>query len=145
MPKVNTGKNRLLCRISCFQNTALCTPLIRSQLLSSPMNTIAKIGQSVELECTTNATLPLNWDFAEVNSTRFEHIYRNEVFESNFSSRYYMYNISSSVKRHWVLVINSVDIYHAGTYKCGNVYEPKFIQMNATAQLAVMGKTFKFA
>ena len=118
---------------------------MRGQLLSSPMNTIAKIGQRVELNCSTNATLPLTWDFADVNSTRFEHTYRNEIVESKFSSRYDVYNISSSVERHWVLVINSVDIYHAGTYKCGNAYEPKVIQMNATAQLAVIGKTLKFA
>src|SRR6218665_1215611 len=141
VPKVNTGENRLLCRISCFQNTVLCTPLTRSQLLSSPMNTIAKIGQRVELECSTNATVPLEWYFAEVNSTRFEDVYRNEVIERKFSSRYY--NVSSSVNGRFALVIGSVDMYHAGTYICQNTYNPQSIQMNATAQLVVIGMTLK--
>src|SRR6218665_1220933 len=93
-----------------FQNTVLCAPLTRSQLISSPMNTIAKIGQRVELECSTNVTLPLIWDFAKVNSTRFDPIYSLEMITSNFSSRY---KVNTTIKGRVSLVIDSVDMDHA--------------------------------
>jgi len=117
-------------------NTALCTQPTRSQLLSSPFNTIAKIGQRVELECSTSALLPLRWDFAEVNSTRFEAVYRLETITRKCSSRY---KVNTTTKGRFALVIDSVDIAHAGTYRCQN--EPNYdsLERNASAQLAVIG------
>jgi len=61
-----------------YSNSALCKRLVRSELLFFSINTIAKVGQRVELECSTNLAIPLRWDFAEVNCTQFEIIYFNE-------------------------------------------------------------------
>src|SRR6218665_648429 len=108
----------------------------RSQLLSSPMNTIAKIGQRVELECSTNAILPLIWNFAKVNSTRFETVYHLEAIISNFSSRY---KVNTTKGGRVALVIDSVDMDHAGTYRCKNTptYNPQ--DRNVSAQLVIIG------
>src|SRR6218665_2394602 len=92
--------------------------LVRSELLSFPINTIAKVGERVEFECSTNVTTPLRWDFAEVNSTKFEYIYLNEEISNNFSSRY---KVETPTNGTWTLVINSTDMSHAGTYRCSTI------------------------
>src|SRR6218665_2958870 len=111
----------------------------RSQLLSSPMNTIAKIGHRVELECSTNATAPLVWRFKGINSTQFEDIYLNGQITREFSS---IYKVNTSINGRWNLVIDSVAVDQAGTYRCENTetYDPHAIVMNVSAELVVTGK-----
>src|SRR6218665_863947 len=98
-------------------NTALYTQPARSQLLSSPIDTIAKIGHRVELECSTNATTQLIWRFKGVNSTQFELIYLNGQIALEFWSRY---KVNTTVNGRWDLVIDSVTGVQAGTYRCEN-------------------------
>src|SRR6218665_220411 len=101
------------------------------------MNTIAFVGRRVEFECSTNVTLPLRWDFAEVNSTRFEPVYYLEKILSNFSSRY---KVNTTIKGRFALVIDSVDMDHAGTYRCQNTQTYNSQDRNVSAQLVVIGK-----
>ena len=106
------------------------------------MNTIAFVGRRVAFECSTNVTLPLRWDFAEVNSTGFKNIYRLGKIINNFSSRYKVVNIT--IEGRWTLVIDSVDMDHAGTYRCQNTptYNPQ--DRNVSAQLFVISKPLQF-
>src|SRR6218665_3020067 len=111
----------------------------RSQLLSSPMNTIAKIGHRVELECSTSATAPLIWRFKGVNSTQFEDIYLNGQISQKVSSTY---KVNTSINGRWNLIIDSVAVAQAGTYRCENAetYDPQAIAMKVSAELIVIGK-----
>src|SRR6218665_24718 len=78
---------------------------------------VFKIHSVTRLTGSTNVTLPLIWDFAEVHSTRFQDIYNTETIKSKFSSRY---KVNTTTKGRFALVIDSVDTDRAGTYRCRN-------------------------
>ena len=103
------------------------------------MNKIVNTGQRVELKCSTNATAPLIWRFKGVNSSQFETIYLNGQISKKFSSSY---KVNTSINGRWDLVIDSVALAQAGTYRCENIetYDPQAIVMKVSAELIVIGK-----
>ena len=101
-------------------------------ILTPPKNTVALLGKTVILECTTNLSTPVRW---KVNS---DIIYYNEVITESLRSRFRIENSSYGTHN---LVIDKVDLSHAGTYICLPTVYPGEREEGFSAQLTVLGKS----
>lgn len=126
-------------------------------LITVPKNTVAKFGDRVELECSTNETIssfsefysdsedkaiPLDWMLSSSTSSTAElSIYRSDHFVQNLSSRF---PIGKTTRGSYNLIVNAVDFSFAGTYTCS---EPQLLQdrhNHASAELIVIGIVLLF-
>lgn len=110
-----------------------------STLSSGPMNTVSVEGETVKMESSRNSSeLPINWEFASAGSSQFLTIYTSARITVNLSSRYKIYTDN---RTRYDIVIDSVDLSHAGTYICTPITEDVIDEVPATAQLTVLGET----
>src|SRR6218665_2863182 len=112
-------------------------PFTYSELLSMPMNAVSVVGNRVKLECSTqpHVLYPVDWEFAPAGSNRFSYIYASRRLTASLSSRY---KIDTDGKTRYDVVIDSVDLSHAGTYRCMPLSDEL---KNVSAQLTVLGET----
>src|SRR6218665_1921352 len=101
---------------------------------TSPKNTVALLGKKVVIECTTNLSTPVRW---KVNS---EIIYYNEVITESLRSKFRI-ETSSDGTYMYNLIIDEVDLSHAGTYICLPTVYPGEREEGFSAQLTVLGKS----
>ena len=99
------------------------------------MNTVSVVGNKTKMECSRNFLHhSVEWEFAPADSSSFSYIYTNRKTES-VTSRY---KIDTDNELRYDIVIDSVDLSHAGTYRC------TVGSTSASAQLIVLGISFKF-
>src|SRR6218665_400608 len=102
-------------------------------LINAPNSKVAKLGDRVEFECSTNETTPdssglqtytnapeeanpLVWIFLSATSSTEEFIYRGGFVPQKLSLKYAI--AGETIRGRYNLVINSVDLTFAGTYTC---------------------------
>lgn len=111
--------------------------LTLSDILTKPMNTMSFVGNKTRIECSRDASdLPIDWEFNSVDTSGtpgFSYIYINRRFTKSLSSRYKIDTDGTSL---YDIVIDSVDFYHAGSYRCTGGLT------SASAELIVLGINF---
>jgi|SRR6218665_2062544 len=111
------------------------------QLTAVPKNTIAKLGDRVELECGTDASIPVSWHFSLAGSQNSMFIYYSGVITFNISDKYVIDNIETG---RYNLIMNSVDLSMGGTYTCSDAPRSQGSQQSTglpgTAELIVIGR-----
>jgi len=106
-----------------------------STILTKPINTVSVVGNKTKMKCSRNLLhLPVEWEFAPVRPNSFSYIYTRERITGNMSSRY---KIDTDNEARYDIVIDSVDLSHAGTYRC------TVGSSSASAQLIVLGISFR--
>lgn len=109
-----------------------------SVFLTKPTNTVSFVGERVRIECSSNPSdLLVDWEFARAGSNSFSYIYTGERITESLTSRYKM---DTDGKTRYDIVIDSVDLSHAGRYRCTPVTGQL---LSATASLTVLGIGFK--
>lgn len=146
-------RNSIPIRISIFgcsgmHITLILTVLImqrsfsRSVQLTKPINTVSYVGKMVKMECIRSPSeLPIDWGYASISSNDFSLIYTVGQITEGVSSRY---KIDSNDKKRYDIVIDSVDFFHAGTYRCRPVTE-EFNGIWNSARLIVLGERLYFS
>lgn len=98
---------------------------------------VSVVGTKAVMECRRNASvLPINWEFAPAGSNNFSYIYTSERMTQRLSSRY---KIDTDGSTRWDIVIDSVDLSHAGTYRCEPITKEVLNAPSFSAQLIVLG------
>ena len=106
-----------------------------SAFVSRPMNTVSTAKSRVKMECSRNPHVyPVDWEFAPVGSTDFLYINAGRRITERQSSRYMI--DTDNISR-YDIVIDSVDLSHAGTYRCTPLTEKP---IRALAELIVLGE-----
>src|SRR6218665_1635399 len=110
-------------------------------MLTGPNNTIVKLGDNVEFECsmptsaTTPQTIPLDWAFISATSSQnIQYLYTCGQITHNISSKY---AIKNTARGGYNLIVNSVDHSFGGTYTCSELGDQG---ASASAELIVIGK-----
>lgn len=98
----------VLITVSCVGNTV-------SSLITVPKNTVAKLGDRVELECSTNAQIPVRWEFSIADSHNKSIVYHSGIITHSLQDKY---AIDNNRKGQYNLIVNSVDLSFGGTYTC---------------------------
>lgn len=94
--------------VSCVGNTV-------SSLITVPKNTVTKLGDRVELECSTNAQSPVRWEFSIADSHNKSIVYHSGIITHSLQDKY---TIDNNRKGRYNLIVNSVDLSFGGTYTC---------------------------
>jgi len=111
-----------------------------SAFISKPMNTVSVVGNKTKIECSRNPhpSHPVNWVFSPAGSKDFSRIYIGKRITESLSS---MYKIDTDNRTRYDIVIDSVDMSHAGTYRCTPIAEE---QLRASAELIVIGEKITY-
>lgn len=105
---------------------------------TKPKNTVSIVGTKAKMECRRNTSvLPINWEFASTGSNNFSYIYASRRLTESLSSRY---NIDTDGKTRYDVVMDSVDLFHAGTYRCEPITKEVINASSDSAQLVVIGR-----
>src|SRR6218665_848797 len=109
-----------------------------SSQLTKPINTISFVGDTVKMECSNNSSMaPIDWEFTLAGFNNESFIYSAGRITEKLSSRYW---IETDSKSRYDIVIDSVDLSHAGTYRCMPNTKEVINTSSYTAQLIVLGK-----
>lgn len=115
--------------------------LTRSAQLPRPVNTVSLEGNRVKIECSRNSSnLPVDWEFSSSGNSAFSDIYTVGQLTENLSSRY---KVDIDNKTRYDIVIDSVDMSDAGTYRCTIFTNDATNPPSYSAQLIVLGKVVK--
>ena len=85
-----------------------------------------------ELNCVTNSSGPINWEFSFHGSTTYSWIFLNSLMTQTHEKRYKIDSSHGSYR----LIIESVDWSYAGRYRCT---DEAGLGEAAIAQLTVIG------
>lgn len=107
----------------------------QASFLSFPRNEMALANESVQLQCSTGSEKPLRWYVTYSGTTETKTLFGRGNLSSAGESKY---RIDTSAR--YNLIIDSVDLSHAGTYICAE--EPFGLEVEA--KLAVIGKIKSF-
>lgn len=125
-----------MCIVSIFSTQY---PFALSAILSQPMNTVAVAKSRVKLGCRRHPhVFPVDWEFAPASSNDFSYIYTSQLITERLSSRY---KIDTDNRSRYDVVIESVDVFHAGTYRCTPITEEVVSLSSYSAELAVLGES----
>ena len=109
-------------------------------LTAVPKNTVAKLGDGVELECITNAIIPVRWEFSISGSQNKTFIYHSGVITHRLRDKYVMDNSRTG---RYNLVMNSVDLSLGGTYTCSDTpssqSDQQSTRLSGSADLILIG------
>lgn len=111
-------------------------------MLTGPNNTIVKLGDNVEFECSTSATtpIPLEWAFTSATSSHEKQVlYYSGEITHNLTSKY---AIKNTTPGGYNLIMDSVDHSFSGTYTCSESEEQH--HAFASAELIVIGRAVLF-
>lgn len=95
-------------------------------------NLVAVIGDGIELKCNADWNQYVIWGFTSYNTSKDEEIYFGDNISSLFKSRY-----KSIIGQH-NLIIDSVDLDHAGIYQCVTIPTDNI----TVSHLAVLGRAY---
>lgn len=110
---------------------------MRSAHSPKPMNTVSFVGDRVKMECSSSSsTSPVDWEFALARSSDFSLICSFGRITESLSSRY---KIDTENRTRYNIIVDSVDLSHAGTYRCTPITE-EFNVPSDSAQLIVLGE-----
>ena len=101
------------------------------------------MGDRIKMECSSrpNSSLPVDWEFTSVGSSDVVSIYTVGEITESLSSRY---KIDTDGKTRYDIVIDSVDFFHAGRYKCTPITEAIISAATYSAELIVLGMSAHF-
>ena len=116
--------------------------LTRAVHLPRPVNTVSLERSRAKMECSRNpSNLPIDWQFSSAENSIFSDIYTVGQITETLAS---MYKVDTDNKTRYAIVIDSVDMSHAGTYKCTILTDDAKDPPSYSAQLIVLGKMIKF-
>src|SRR6218665_102933 len=114
-------------------------------LAAVPRNTVVKLGDSVELECITNAKIPVRWDFAFGGSQNKTLIYLSGVVTHSLKNKYAIDNRETG---RYNLIMNSTDLSFDGTYMCSDApssqSDQQSTRLSGSAGLTVIGISVQY-
>ena len=110
-----------------------------SAQLTKPINTVSFAGSKVKMECSNNSSMvPIDWEFGFAGFNNFSYIYFAGLITEKLISRY---RIETDSKSRYDMVIDSVDLSHAGTYRCTPNTEEVIYTSSYSAELIVIGES----
>ena len=94
---------------------AVFSEVIDGFLITKPRDTVALLGDRVELDCVTNASHSLAWHWTAYGSGKYEWISRGTQKRPDVSEAFWILNTTVG---QFALVIDTVLMSHAGRYEC---------------------------
>ena len=95
--------------------TVLLSESVDGYILTAPRDTVALLGDRVELDCITNSSRSLDWHLIRLGSGTSEWISRGNQTRQNISDAF---RILSKEVGQFALVIDPVLMSLAGRYEC---------------------------
>lgn len=105
--------------------------------LTVPRNLVALTGEKVELKCSVEENPSVVWGFTSYNTSKDADISFGENISLPLKSRY---KIEKRVRGQHNIVIDSVDLDHAGKYRCLTIATG----IKVVAYLTVLGRYLKY-
>src|SRR6218665_1516249 len=94
---------------------------------------VVLIRERVSMNCTVNRSDVAMWTYTAWNTSTKTNIYSGRDIVTSMRSRYM---IDRRISGEHNLIIESVDLFHAGRYKCTAIME---VQLKMDVLLAVLG------
>ena len=100
----------------------------------APKSSVVMIGSRMELNCSVNENDSRAWTYTSWNSSTERSIYLGENIVASMRSRY---RIDKTTSGKHNLIIDSVDLTHAGRYRCISIMQQSLMN---DIQLTVLGR-----
>ena len=88
---------------------------VKCKLLIGPVDTVCREGQTIQLNCSTDLSVPVNWDFINTTGHLRTVFGRIGIILPTFRARF---NVTKKDGGFYNLIINNCSYSDAGRYRC---------------------------
>lgn len=92
---------------------------MKGRLVVAPQNQVALLGKSVNLNCSTDLSVSVNWEHIPLGSTKPRDVYISRIVVEPYHPRFTVQREEVGVNiTAYNLVVTDVHVEDAGTYRC---------------------------